>query len=564
MSSPLRGAEIDACVHRIALVRAGTIVAERTLETPEIERRRREAERHRNAVFERLAQLHPAAIVSSGHEHTRELMTAGTELILRARFVDTDAARRSAALQALVRVGRDDERYTYSPLLVKNHEVIERAPTRRLFEGTLERLVPGDVEPREGFGLRTTATVRRDGLLLAGALRILQSLGHADPSARGALIDRQRRLWWLELASPTQARSNLDAYDELYRERLDVLRALDEWFDLGGDFPTAPYWHRECLTCEFSAHCERELEALDDVSLTRFTSLDQQRTLREAGVTSRATLARLDANAARRARLGAVRTEMPASLESTLAQRIDKLDDLIYRARSHQRSSLLRTVGPSLMGCPTADVEVDVDMESFDDVTYLWGAYVTTSSPVEGVEPGYHAFVDWGRLDAAREARIFAEFWSWFSGVRAACRDQSRSFAAYCFWAQAEDGAMNRAVATPLDAGPTAHDLAEFRQRVPAEWIDLHDCAKRQIQTEGPTGLKQLASAAGFAWRDGNPSGEASMIWYEVAVHDEGDEALHSRQRLLEYNEDDCRATKALRDWLNGPAQSLPHRDDPL
>ena len=562
MSSPLRGAEIDTCVHRIALVRAENAAEERTPETPEMLRRRREAERHRQAVLERLELLHPAAVASSGHEHTLELMTAGAELILRPRFTDVPAARRSAALQALVRVGREEERYTYAPLLVKNHEVIERAPSRQLFEGTLEHLMPGDVESREGFGLRSTATVRRDVLVLAGALRILESLGHADPSSRGALIDRQRRLWWLELASPTHARSNLDAYDQLYRERLAVLDALDDWSALGGDFPTAPYWHRECLTCEFSTHCERQLESVDDVSLTRFTTLEQQHTLREAGVTTRAVLARLDATTARRARLGALRTDLSPSLEMTLARRIDKLEDLIYRARSHERLSLLRSVDRDLIGCATADVEVDVDMESFDDVTYLWGAYVSSTVPLEGVEPGYHAFVDWGPLDASRESRIFADFWTWFSGVRAACRDQARTFAAYCFWAQAEDGAMNRAVATPLDEGPTSHDLAEFRQRVPSEWIDLHDLAKRQIQTQGPTGLKQLAAAAGFAWRDANPSGEASMLWYEVAVHDEGEEALRSRRRLLEYNEDDCRATKALRDWLNGPAQSLPHRDD--
>jgi predicted RecB family nuclease len=108
------------------------------------------------------------------------------------------------------------------------------------------------------------------------------------------------------------------------------------------------------------------------------------------------------------------------------------------------------------------------------------------------------------------------------------------------------------------------HDLTTFRQLSPPAWIDLHDLAKVQIQTEGPLGLKQLAAAAGFQWRDVNPSGEASMLWYEVATRGEHDEAAASRQRLLDYNEDDCRATKSLRDWLNGPAKSLAHRDDPL
>jgi len=77
-------------------------------------------------------------------------------------------------------------------------------------------------------------------------------------------------------------------------------------------------------------------------------------------------------------------------------------------------------------------------------------------------------------------------------------------------------------------------------------------------------GLKQLAASAGFQWRDVNPSGEASMLWYEVATRADNSEAATSRQRILDYNEDDCRATKSLRDWLNGPAKSLAHRDDPL
>ena len=216
------------------------------------------------------------------------------------------------------------------------------------------------------------------------------------------------------------------------------------------------------------------------------------------------------------------------------------------------------------MGCPTADVEVDVDMESYDDATYLWGANVTLNTPLEGAPEGYTTFVAWGELSRETEARNFANFWTWLGDLRRLCRSEGRTFAAYCFWAQAEDGAMNRAVAAPVDGGPTVRDLDDFRQQSPSEWIDLHELAKEQIQTEGPLGLKQLAASAGFQWRDENPSGEASMLWYEVATRGDRDEAATSRQRILDYNEDDCRATKSLRDWLNGPAKTLAHRDDPL
>jgi predicted RecB family nuclease len=562
VTSLLRGAEIDACVHRIALSRAEPSRAQRTDVTPEIERRRREAEAHRDDVLERLKELHPRAVLSTSHAHTAELIDRGVELILTARLADVDA-RRTIAPQGLIRVGRSGERFNYAPLVVKNHEVTESASTRRLFEGSLARLLPSDAVARESLGLRPTQTVRRDVLLLDGATRILQAFDAADPSTRGALVDRNARLWWLELASPTYSRSNLGAYDTLFDERIEVLRALDDWFDVGGDFPTSPYWHRDCLTCEFSEHCEGELEAVDDVSLTRFTSQAQQVLLREHGVATRATLARLNPLRVQHSRSAQRPIDDAFPQEDRLSRNIERLDELIYRARAHVRQTPMRILPPSQMGCPTADVEVDIDMESYDDVTYLWGASVRLQHDVTGLVAGHVAFAEWGELTSDSEAANFSAFWAWLSGVRRLCEEQGRTFAAYCFWAQAEDGAMNRAVLAPRDGGPTAADLDHFRQTSPPQWIDLHDLAKEQIQTEGPLGLKQLAVAAGFQWRDVNPSGEASMLWYETALG-EGAEAETSRTRILDYNEDDCRATRALRDWLNGAAKLLAHRDDPV
>lgn len=559
----LRGAEIDACVHRITLARAEPTRAHRTPVSPEIERRRHEAEHHRRTVVERLVELHPGAVVATGHEHTVALVGDGVELILDARLADVEA-RRTITAHALVRVGRVDDRFTYAPLVIKNHEVTEAASSRQLHEGSLDRLMPSDVAVRDGLGLRATVTVRRDVLLLDGATRVLQTFAAADPSTRGALVDRNCRVWWLDLSSPTYSRSNLSAYDGFYRERLDVLTALDEWFDVGGAFPTSPYWHRECLTCEFSEHCHGELEAIDDVSLTRFTTLDQQFALRDHGVSTRHQLARLDPRRVLAARAKPVPAVAAVTVEERLVRKFDRLDELIYRARCHVRDSALRILDPSRMGCPTADVEVDVDMESYDDVTYLWGANVTLNTPVDSAVEGYTTFVEWGELTSEAEAQNFARFWWWLSDLRERCGAQGLTFAAYCFWAQAEDGAMNRSVLRPVNAGPTKHDLVEFRQLSPSAWIDLHDLAKEQIQTEGPLGLKQLAASAGFEWRDENPSGEASMLWYEVATRGDDIEALVSRRRILDYNEDDCRATKSLRDWLNGAAKSLAHRDDPL
>jgi predicted RecB family nuclease len=564
VSEYLRSDEILACVHRVALSRGAPFDYVAPPETPEMARRRESAREHRRATLDELRRLHPEGVTPSSRAATMSLLHDGAELVLSPRLNDDKVGRRAASVQALVRVGKVNERFTYAPILIKNHEVIESASTRRTLEGSLEHLGPSEATYLDGVGTRATLPMTRSGLSLAHALRVLDAAGHADASARGAVIDRQRRLWWFDLEGESYPRFNLSRYDQLHDERLSVLLAHDAWRASTGPFPTAPYWHRDCPECPYSAYCEEQLDERDDVSLVRFTSFDQQLLLREHGVETRAQLARLDPVRARHARNKAINPLEPHEPEELLGRAIDKLDDLIYRARAHERGSSLRIVEAEQMGCPTADVEVDVDMESYDDATYLWGASVTVNTATTGVEEGYCAFVDWDHLDHVSEATIFRNFWRWLNELRRACEEQGRTFAAYCFWAQAEDGAMNRAVSPPLNDGPTLEALTDFRRRDPAQWIDLHDIAKRQLQTEGPLGLKQLAMAAGFRWRDVNPSGEASILWYEEATRGSESVASAARARLVAYNEDDCRATKALRDWINGPARSLTHRDDQL
>ena len=563
MPKPLRGDEIPACVHRVALNRGGPTPLERPAPSPEMAKRRRDAEAHRRATLEDLAAHHPEARTARGPDETRDLIARGVAVILSPGPLADPGAGRVASLQALIRVGRVDEAFAYAPVLVKNSEVVEAAPTRRILEGTLASPAPGEAVYHEGLTARSSLSVVRAGLSLSHATRVLQALGAGDPGARGAVVDRHRRVWWFDLVGGAYPRFNLAAYDALYEERRGVLDAHERWRAGTDAYPTAPYWHRECLECPYHDTCETQLEAHDDVSLTRFTSLDQQILLREHGVATRADLARLDPARARAARARVLTTHVELAPEDHLGRAIDKLDDLIYRARAHARATSLRTRDPGAMGCPTADLEVDVDMESNGDATYLWGALVTARDATGALDEGYHSFAEWGALDAAAEARLFARFWSWFDALRERTRARGATFAAYCFWAQAEDGAMNRAVAAALPDGPSAADLDAFRATRPTQWVDLHEQVQRQIQTEGPYGLKHLAGAAGFHWRDAHPSGEASMAWYEEAVSG-GANAPGARRRLLEYNEDDCRATRALRAWLNGPARDLPHRDDPL
>ena len=72
--------------------------------------------------------------------------------------------------------------------------------------------------------------------------------------------------------------------------------------------------------------------------------------------------------------------------------------------------------------------------------------------------------------------------------------------------------------------------------------------------TEWPTrdhSIKTLAQYLGFSWRDTHPSGAASIEWFDRWCR-EGDPAV--KQRILDYNEDDCRATRVLLDGIRALA----------
>lgn len=556
----LSAADVTNCPHRVALDRGADRDVEEKEPTTEVRRRIHAGASHRERTLAALQERYPDAVVTDDYEPTAKAMDAGVRLILRARLADTSAtARRLMSVEALVRTSAPDAPRQYAPIVVKNNEAVGPAATRRMLRGSLDELDPRRAEWVGGVGARRNEPMFRNSALLAHATRVLDAFGVGDDNGYAGLIDRHGRLWWFPLRDPDTSWRLAD-YDEAHRQRLEILLAHDRWRRNEGPFPTEPFWHRECPTCPYVDRCRRELERDDDVSLVRFTSRAQQVLLREHGISTRLDLARLDPAVAAVARDLILVRGVDHEPEVHLGAEIDRLDELIYRARSAVRGTPLRKNSLETLHCPTADVEIDVDMESYNDATYLWGAYVTTRRPVPGVTEGYRSFVCWEPLDEQREGQLFTEFWTWFMDQRRAALEAGATFRAYCFWAQAEDHAMDRAVSFESTASPSPEEVIAFRAREPREWVDLHDVVRAQIQTDGLLGLKSLAKAAGFSWRDENPSGEASMTWYEEAVGPEGRAA--SRTRLLEYNEDDCRATRALREWLNGPAKDLPSRDD--
>jgi predicted RecB family nuclease len=83
----------------------------------------------------------------------------------------------------------------------------------------------------------------------------------------------------------------------------------------------------------------------------------------------------------------------------------------------------------------------------------------------------------------------------------------------------------------------------------PTRAIDLYGDVVLKA-TEWPTrdySIKTLARYLGFAWRDAHPSGAASIEWFDRWCREQDPQV---RQQILDYNEDDCRATRVLLDGI--------------
>ena len=79
--------------------------------------------------------------------------------------------------------------------------------------------------------------------------------------------------------------------------------------------------------------------------------------------------------------------------------------------------------------------------------------------------------------------------------------------------------------------------------------IDLYyDAIYRKTDWPLPSySLKEIATYLGFKWRDEAPSGALSIQWYNEYRKTQDEKML---QRILDYNEDDCKASMAIKQYL--------------
>ena len=185
---------------------------------------------------------------------------------------------------------------------------------------------------------------------------------------------------------------------------------------------------------------------------------------------------------------------------------------------------------------PAADTELFFDIETFPmkDFCYLHGFVVRQNGDVS-TERFYSFFAEELSADAERSA--FQAAWSFMREHASAAVYVYSSFerTTYKKLAAKYPEVCSVAEVEAFFAGSLVKDLYTDVVRSGSEWPTMSFA------------IKSIAKFLGFEWRDTHPSGAASIEWFHRYSQTKDPEL---RQRILDYNEDDCRAMRVLVDAI--------------
>lgn len=578
----------------------------------ELQRRFDQGREFEASAFERLEEDSSGVVVASAEtEEELEALTADAV----ESHVSVIAGGRLPTDRVGKRVGKPDllviaDGGGYRPVDVKHHMTIEAAQEdRRGLTARCSSLAEPRLEDAT-VDERFWAKKREEDLLqLAHYQRMLESAGLATRDGRwGGVVGTEQRIVWYDLDAPVwktpsssgkqKVRSTMERYDFEFAFRLDVIAAAQAHLrDASVELLVEPVAIDECPQCPWRDYCRERLEAnFGDVSLIPRVGWAQRKIHVAHGVRDRAELASLDVRTAglvsggvNVAEMQALIADLPpetpiadlavvvrskkalAALESAGVRTFGELAKLSPSTAAYADSTmttlpeqidLARAAlgaapvymrrGVEKMVLPRADIEVDVDMESVEQGVYLWGALLSDRTQPD-VAPQYTAFATWEALNADAELQNSLRFWNWLGDVRRDAAHNRLSFRAYCYNAAAENTYLRRLGL----AGGLVDEVTTFIRS--DEWVDLLKVVDRHLITGGGLGLKKVAPLAGFSWSVEDPGGDASMLWYDLAVAStDENERKSARTWLLAYNQGDVEATLAIRDWLERDGDLLP------
>lgn len=264
-----------------------------------------------------------------------------------------------------------------------------------------------------------------------------------------------------------------------------------------------------CKQSPWFETCRGESVECDDLSVINRIWRSEVEALRHAQVRTVSQLAVADA-------------DLLAAKIPTITR--ERLHHLRMQATSLHEG---RTIVMESVPFPPADVELYFDVESSPvrDLEFLFGVLV-----VDHGQQAYHPFV---AKKPAEEQKAFTEFLSFIK--------QYPDAPIYHFgWYEIE--VLKR-------LGEKYGQLATVERVIERQMHDLLIMIRDAIIFPLHFySLKDIAKAMGFAWREAEASGVNAVVWYEEYLANP--RRTKKLQAIIDYNEDDCRATYLVKKWV--------------
>lgn len=293
----------------------------------------------------------------------------------------------------------------------------------------------------------------------------------------------------------------LDEIATRYHITLDaierILEGEEEPHFLTSDCKQSPWFHE----------CKKTAIACDDLSRLNRIWRSEVKDFKTAGFRTISELASVHPDL------------VAAKVTGVTRERLDFLH-LQARALAEQRHFVLRPVD-----VPIGDVSLVVDVESdpLRDAHYLFGVL-----EVNGKDQKYHAFLAKDPKDERQAWEQFIAYIRGFIGVPI-----------YHYGWSEQD--IFRELGVKYGTDP------EVLLMLQEQSVDLLERLRESIVFPlSFYSLKDLAQYMGFRWRHDDASGLNSVLWFEEWLTNGNQQSLTD---VIEYNEDDVRATWALRVW---------------
>jgi uncharacterized protein len=263
-------------------------------------------------------------------------------------------------------------------------------------------------------------------------------------------------------------------------------------------------WFDECYT--FSQSC-------DDLSLLNRVWRTEVKRLKAAGIETIQRLAEMHLD--------------------DLKEKVDDVDEERLEFMKKQAQSIeggqhevLETVDLPEPDGP--ELHFDIESDPLRDFDYLFGVLV-----VEDGKRAYHSFLAEKPGDEEKMWNEFLDFIEQYPD------------APIYHYGYFEENVINRFA--------SRYGISQgLMKQLDLNMFDLIDEMRGSIIFPFPFySLKDIATYTGFQWRADDASGANSVMWFEDWLEEGDDEVL---QKLLNYNEDDVRATDALVQWLRDHA----------